>query len=120
VRDLRSEHLREASPDAIFFPLAQIPQAHKIVPTATGASEPIDLTIVLPTGEHQRLNRDQLFQHVLAFDSEHSSADGHHRSLPAGAARRACRSSARAASGIARLRTTPHPNCGFPVYNALR
>jgi ABC-type antimicrobial peptide transport system permease subunit len=38
--------------------------------------------------------------------------------LPARHAAR--RSSARTASGIARLRTTSHPNCGFPVYNAVR
>jgi hypothetical protein len=51
-------------------PLSTISRGPLRVEGMTTASEPIDLTIVLRTGEHQRLNRDQLFQYVLAFDPE--------------------------------------------------
>ena len=44
VRDLRSEHLRESAPDAIFFPLSQVPLPSTLTPTPTGGRDSIDLT----------------------------------------------------------------------------
>jgi len=68
VRDLRSEHLREAAPDAIFFPLAQVPVANTLTPTPTGGRDSIDLTLVLRAGESTQLSSEHLQRHVLAFD----------------------------------------------------
>ena len=68
VRDLRSEHLREAAPDAIFFPLAQAAMAHTVTQTPTSARDSIDLTLVLRAGESTRVSSEQLQRHVLAFD----------------------------------------------------
>ena len=68
VRDLRSEHLRESAPDAIFFPLAQIANDTAVERTVTGAVEPINLTLVLRAAAGQHLNRDQLAHHLRAFD----------------------------------------------------
>jgi predicted permease len=68
VRDLRTEHLREAAPDGLFFPLAQVPQGTMAERTATGAMEPIDLTLVVRAAPGRALNRDALLQHLLAFD----------------------------------------------------
>jgi ABC-type lipoprotein release transport system permease subunit len=69
VADFRSEHLRQPAPDSIFFPIAQTPRSRLTSPTATGAMEPIDLTVVLRAARGQRLQRDQLAQHMAAFDS---------------------------------------------------
>ena len=44
VRDLRYEHLREAAPDGIFFPLAQIPKPMDERRNVAGATQPINLT----------------------------------------------------------------------------
>jgi predicted permease len=68
VRDLRSEDLRAAAPDAIFFPLPQIPRGETVDPTATGAARRIDLTIVLRAADERTLNREQVLRHVTAFD----------------------------------------------------
>lgn len=68
VRDLRTEHLREAAPDAIFFPLAQIPQGTTAERTSTGGREPIDLTLVVRAGRGQTLHRDAMVQQIDAFD----------------------------------------------------
>jgi putative ABC transport system permease protein len=78
VRDLRYEHLREAAPDGIFFPLAQIPRGEDETPTASGGHEPISLTLILraPAGGRpgeapgEVMTRDRLLQHVLQFDPE--------------------------------------------------
>lgn len=69
VRDLRSEHLRESAPDALFFPLAQIASGASSERTVTGTMEPIDLTLVLRAAVGRQLNRDQLARHLLAFDN---------------------------------------------------
>jgi predicted permease len=69
VRDLRSEHLRESAPDAIFFPLAQIAMGQTSERSVTGGMEPINLTLVLRAADGQQLNRDQLARQLLAFDS---------------------------------------------------
>jgi hypothetical protein len=69
VRDFRSEHLRTAAPDAIFFPLAQIPAGVGGDRTVTSAAEPIDVTLVLRAATARGMHRDRLMQHVLAFDS---------------------------------------------------
>ena len=70
VRDLRYEHLREAAPDGIFFPLAQIPKEETESKTATGGDEPMDLTAIVRMREGQRMTRDLLLQQALQFDSE--------------------------------------------------
>ena len=70
VRDLRYEHLREAAPDGIFFPLAQIPKSETESKTATGGDEPTDLTAIVRMREGQRMTRDLLLQQALQFDSE--------------------------------------------------
>jgi ABC-type antimicrobial peptide transport system permease subunit len=68
VRDLRTEHLREAAPDAIFFPIAQMPVADTLTPTPTGGRDSIDLTLIMRAGEATRFSNDQLLRHVLGFD----------------------------------------------------
>ena len=78
VRDLRYEHLREAAPDGIFFPLAQIPSGEDETPTARGRHEPISLTLILRAHAGGRpgeapgevMTRDRLLQRVLQFDPE--------------------------------------------------
>lgn len=70
VRDLRYEHLREAAPDGIFFPLAQIPKGETDARTATGGDEPMDLTAMIRMREGQRMTRDLLLQQTLQFDAE--------------------------------------------------
>jgi len=69
VHDLRYEHLREAAPDGIFFPLAQIPRGEDETPTARGSAEPISLTLVLRAREGERMTRDRLVQHARLFDA---------------------------------------------------
>ncbi len=69
VRDLRYEHLREAAPDGLFFPLAQIPRGEDESPTVSGGTEPIDLTLILRARQGERMTRDRLLQHALQFDS---------------------------------------------------
>ena len=68
VRDLRTEDLRRAAPDAIFFPLAQISGGYAKESTVTGALEPIDLSIVLRSRPGQPFTREQIAQQVGAFD----------------------------------------------------
>ena len=68
VRDLRYEHLREAAPDGLFFPLAQIPGGEDETPTAGGALRPITLTLMLRVREGERMTRDRLLQHTERFD----------------------------------------------------
>lgn len=68
ARDLRTEDLRRAAPDAIFFPLAQIAGAYAKKNTVTGALEPIDLRIVLRSRPGQPFTREQIAQQVGAFD----------------------------------------------------
>jgi hypothetical protein len=68
VRDFRSEHLREAAPDAIFFPLAHVPAGETGDRSVTGAAEPIDVTLVLRGATARSLDRDRLMQHMIAFD----------------------------------------------------
>ena len=69
VRDLRSEHLRESAPDAIFFPLSQVPLPSTLTPTPTGGRDSIDLTMVWRASEGAPLVAGQLRQHALAFDT---------------------------------------------------
>jgi hypothetical protein len=69
VADMRMVHLRQAALDTIFFPLTQTPPAFMFSPTATGATKPIPMTIVLRAARGQRVVRDQLARHVLAFDA---------------------------------------------------
>jgi putative ABC transport system permease protein len=69
VRDFRSEHLREAAPDAIFFPLAQVPSGQTGDRSVTGAAEPIDVTLVLRGNTAGSVTRERLVQHMVAFDS---------------------------------------------------
>ncbi len=69
VRDLRYEHLREAAPDGIFFPLAQIPRGEDESPTASGGTEPINLTLILRARHDERMTRVRLLQHAVQFDS---------------------------------------------------
>ena len=95
VRDFRSEHLRESAPDAIFFPLAQLPSREGGDRRVTGAAEPIDVTLVLRAATAGAIDRDRLFQHVVAldprlfvdriwtFDEEAGRALGHERLLAA-------------------------------------
>jgi predicted permease len=68
VRDLRYEHLREAAPDGIFFPLAQIPRGEDESPTVSGGTEPINLTLIVRARKVERMTRDRLLQHALQFD----------------------------------------------------
>jgi predicted permease len=68
VRDLRYEHLREAAPDGIFFPVAQIPRAESENKTLTAGTEPIDLTLILRARKGERMTRDRLLQHALQVD----------------------------------------------------
>jgi predicted permease len=68
VRDLRYEHLREAAPDGIFFPVAQIPRAESESKTQTGGTEPIDLTLILRARKGERMTRDRLLEHALQVD----------------------------------------------------
>ena len=69
VRDLRYEHLREAAPDGLFFPLAQIPGGEDETPTVSGALRRISLTVMLRVREGERMTRDRLLQHTERFDS---------------------------------------------------
>ena len=69
VRDLRYEHLREAAPDGLFFPVAQIPRGEDETPTATGRVRPATLTLVLRARPGERMTRDRLLHHVLQFDA---------------------------------------------------
>ncbi|HET7218169.1 MAG TPA: ABC transporter permease, partial [Vicinamibacterales bacterium] len=68
VRDFRGEHLRQSAPDAIFFPLAQIPSAESGDRSVTGAAEPIDVTLVVRAVTPRAVNRERLMEHVVAFD----------------------------------------------------
>ena len=68
VTDLRTEDLRQAAPDAIFFPLAQIAFDDTAERTATGAREPIDLRIVLRSHPGQQFTREQIARQVSRFD----------------------------------------------------
>jgi predicted permease len=69
VRDLRYEHLRDAAPDAVFLPLAQIPPEEALTPTATpGRSVPRDLTLVVRAREGARQSANGLRQHVMDVD----------------------------------------------------
>jgi len=68
VRDLRYEHLREAAPDGIFFPVAQIPRAERESKTVTGGTEPIDLTLILRARKGEHMTRDRLLQLALQVD----------------------------------------------------
>ena len=68
VRDLRYEHLREAAPDGIFFPLAQIPSEHDEARNVAGARQPTHLTMIVRMREGERLTRDRLVQQALAVD----------------------------------------------------
>lgn len=70
VRDLRYEHLREAAPDGIFFPLAQIPNNEAESKKATGGDEPLDLTAIVRMREGQRMTREQLLQQTRQFDPD--------------------------------------------------
>src|SRR4029079_7258969 len=70
VRDLRYEHLREAAPDGIFFPLAQIPKGETESKTATGGDEPMDLTAMVRMREGQPMTRNLFLQQTLQFDAE--------------------------------------------------
>ena len=67
VRDLRYEHLREAAPDGIFFPVAQIPRAERESKTLAGI-EPIDLTLILRARKGERMTRDRLLDRALQVD----------------------------------------------------
>jgi ABC-type antimicrobial peptide transport system permease subunit len=69
VRDLRYEHLREAAPDGIFFPVAQIAKSNDDVANATGAREPRSLTMIVRMRPGERMTRDLLVQSALAVDS---------------------------------------------------
>jgi hypothetical protein len=68
VRDFRSEHLREAAPDAIFFPVAHLPSGETHDCSVTGVAETFDVTLVLRGTTAQSLDRDRLTQHMIAFD----------------------------------------------------
>jgi putative ABC transport system permease protein len=68
VRDLRYEHLREAAPDGIFFPLSQIPVAQTSGRNTTGVPMPMNLTAILRGIPGSRLTRDMIVQHTQAFD----------------------------------------------------
>jgi ABC-type antimicrobial peptide transport system permease subunit len=68
VRDLRYEHLREAAPDGIFFPLSQIPVAQTSGRNTTGVPMPMNLTAVLRGVPGGRLTRDTIVRHAQAFD----------------------------------------------------
>jgi putative ABC transport system permease protein len=68
VRDFRSEHLRTQAPDAIFFPLAQVPAGEAGDRSVTGVAEPIDVTLVLRGATARSITRDRLVQHMIAFD----------------------------------------------------
>jgi predicted permease len=70
VHDLRSEHLREAAPDAIFFPLAQLPVGDRAERTATGAMESIDLTLTLRVASGRTFDRGLLVRHMAALDQD--------------------------------------------------
>jgi predicted permease len=67
VRDFRSEDLRHEPPDAIFFPMAQIPQAEVVSPI-TGKPFPVDLTIALRMSAARRFNAGEILQRGQAFD----------------------------------------------------
>jgi putative ABC transport system permease protein len=70
VRDLRYEHLRDAAPDAVFFPLSQIPPEEALTPTATpGRSVPRDLTLVVRAREGARPSAEGLRQQVMDVDA---------------------------------------------------
>jgi predicted permease len=68
VGDLRYEHLREAAPDGIFFPIAQIPRGEDETRNVSGATGPMSLTLILRAREGERMTRDRLLQHALQFD----------------------------------------------------
>jgi ABC-type antimicrobial peptide transport system permease subunit len=69
VRDLRYEHLREAAPDGVFFPLGQAPSEELDTPRVAGPPLPIGLTLMVRARDGQQLARDELRQQVLAFDA---------------------------------------------------
>ena len=68
VRDLRYEHLREAAPDGIFFPLAQVPKPLDESRNVAGATQPLNLTLILRARPDERMSRDRLQQAALDFD----------------------------------------------------
>ena len=68
VRDLRYEHLREAAPDGIFFPLAQIPKSMDENRNVAGATQPINLTLILRARPDEPISRDVLLQQALEVD----------------------------------------------------
>jgi len=68
VRDLRYEHLRDAAPDAVFLPLAQIPVDEAMSPTASGRSVPRGLTLLIRGREGARLSADRLRQQIQDID----------------------------------------------------
>jgi ABC-type antimicrobial peptide transport system permease subunit len=67
VRDLRYEHLREAAPDGIFFPLAQTSRETGDV-NVTGARQPTQLTMIVRMRAGERMTRDLLVQRALAVN----------------------------------------------------
>ena len=68
VKDLRYEHLREAAPDGVFFPLAQIPSDEISSSTATGGYTMRDLTLIARVRPGGRIGADQLREQVAAVD----------------------------------------------------
>jgi predicted lysophospholipase L1 biosynthesis ABC-type transport system permease subunit len=69
VRDLCYEDLRESAPDGIFFPLAQIPKEEMESKNATGADDPMDLTVLVRMRDGQPMTKEGLLQQMLQFDS---------------------------------------------------
>lgn len=67
VRDLRYEHLREAAPDGIFFPLAQTSRETGDV-NVTGARQPTQLTTIVRMRAGERMTRDLLVQRALSVN----------------------------------------------------
>jgi predicted permease len=68
VRDLRTEHLREPAPDAMFFPLAQMPKDQAFTPNSTGALVPRDLTLSMRMAPGARQSAAELRQRIIALD----------------------------------------------------
>jgi hypothetical protein len=68
VKDLRYEHLREAAPDGVFFPLAQIPSDEASTQTVTGAQVARDLTLIVRVRPGGRIGAGQLREQVAAVD----------------------------------------------------
>jgi ABC-type antimicrobial peptide transport system permease subunit len=60
IKDLRYEHLREAAPDGVFFPLAQMPADEAYVPTPTGLARPRDLTVIVRARPGARLSAGEI------------------------------------------------------------